>query len=85
MDTASLKRIRADYKKNYARRLLAIKQTDEWKEFIRCAGLQDFEFVVAEPRHLDPILKLAVETFNTYNTFPRLFGFTISQSDTPQF
>jgi len=73
--------IRAHYKIKYAHELDALKKTGAWAECVMRLGLNDFEFIIAQPQHRDRLVDLCTETFAQSNPFWALFGMTGSSAN----
>jgi len=75
------KRIRSQFKKRYADELHALKQTDAWAEFVKRFGLDEFDFIIAQPQHRDRLVALCTDTFAQSNPMLAALGFTSSAKD----
>eukprot|EP01084_Bolivina_argentea_P196879 337479_1 len=81
MDATEFAEIRLKYKIEMIKKLEWLKNTTKWKEYIKCANLDDFDIVFANKTHYETLLKIIRQNFNANN--PWLTLFDLNNVDVP--
>eukprot|EP01084_Bolivina_argentea_P196880 337482_1 len=81
MDAKKLSEIRLNYKIQKIKKLEWLKNTAKWKEYMRCANLDEFDIVFANKTHYETLLKILTQNFNANNPWITLFD--LNNEDVP--